>query len=95
MRTKAGVHQSKGYALAGESGVRVQAKARRQNPESGFCVERPRRLNRLMEGGVTFRQQYSQQILLNTSRTRTVLAIPVGIPMGFGEQSFGCEIPAH
>jgi len=91
----AGVHQSKGHAPAGESGVRVQAKARRQNPESSFCIEWPRGLNRFMEGGVTFRQQYSQQILLHTSWTRAVLAIPVGIPLGFGEQSLAGGVAAR
>jgi hypothetical protein len=95
MRIKAGVHQSKGYALTGESGIRVQAKARRQNSESGFCVKWPGRLNRFMESGVTLRKQCSQQILLHTSWTRAVLAIPVGIPLGFGEQSFGGGVAAH
>jgi hypothetical protein len=95
MGIKAGVDQCKGYALTGESGIRVQAKARRQNSESGFRVNWPGRLNRFMEGGVTLREQGSQQILLNTGRTRAVLAIPVGIPLGFGEQSITGGLAAH
>jgi hypothetical protein len=59
MRIKAGVHQSKGYALTGESGIRVQAKARRQNSESGFCIKWPCGLNRFVKGGITLREQYS------------------------------------
>jgi len=95
MRIEAGVHQSKGHAPAGESGVRVKSKACGQNSECGFRIEWPCRLNRFMEGRVSLRKQRPQQILLDACWTPTIVTIPERIPSGFGELSFADRIPAH
>jgi hypothetical protein len=54
MWIEAGVHQSDGYACAGETGIGVQAEAGRQNSEGGLCVQRPCRLDRFMQRRVAF-----------------------------------------
>ena len=95
MRIEASVHQSDGYAFAGESGIGVQAEAGRQHSEGGLCIQRPCRLNRFMQGRVAFGQQSLQEVLLNASWTRAVLAIPIGIPTGFGQQGLAHGIPTH
>ena len=56
MRIEASVHQSDGYAFARESGIGVQAETGRQNSEGGLCIQRPCRLDCLMEGRVAFGQ---------------------------------------
>ena len=56
MRIEASVHQSDGDAFAGESGIGVQAEAGRQNSEGGLCIQRPCRLDRLMQRRVAFGQ---------------------------------------
>src|SRR5713226_10697620 len=95
MRIEAGVHQSNGYAFARESGISVQADARRQNSEGGLCSQRPCRLNRFMQGRVSFGKQRSQEILLNASRTRVIVTIPEWVPVGFGQHDFALGIPTH
>jgi len=92
---EAGVHHCDGYAFAGESGIGVQAEAGRQHSEGGLCIQRPCRLNRFMQGRVSLGQQRSQEVLLNASWKGAVLAIPIGIPLGFGLQGFVRGIPAH
>jgi hypothetical protein len=56
MWIKASVHQSDGYSLAGESRVGVQAEAGGQNSEGGLCIQRPCRLDCLMQGRISFGQ---------------------------------------
>jgi len=53
MRIEASVHQSDGYAFAGESGISVQAEAGWQNSEGSFGIQRPCCLNRFMQGRVS------------------------------------------
>jgi len=84
MRIEARVHQGKGYAFARESGICMQAKTCRQNPEGGFCIQWPCCLNRFMQGRVSLGKQRSQEILLNTCWTPGILAIPEWVPVGFG-----------
>jgi len=95
MRIKANVHQSDGYAFAGESGIGVQAEAGWQNSEGGLCIQRPCRLDRLMQDRVAFGQQSLQDVLLNASWTRAVFAIPIGIQLSFGQQGLAHGIPTH
>jgi hypothetical protein len=95
MRIEASVHQSDGYTLAGESGIGVQAEAGRQRSEGRLCIQRPCCLNRFMEGRVAFGEQSLQQVLLNASWTRAIVSIPIGIPVGFGQQVSGGWILTH
>jgi hypothetical protein len=95
MRIETGIDQREGYALAGESGIAVQAQARRQNSESGLGIEWPHGLNRLVQRGVALGQKCSQQVFLNAGWTGIMLVLPEGIPLRLRQKVFAGEIPTH
>lgn len=95
MGIETGVHKRKGDALAREPRIGVKSKACRQNTEGRFCVQRPCRLNRLMESGVSLAKQRPQQILLNACWTPTIIASPEWVQSGLGKDVRGEQIPAR
>src|SRR5271166_2290839 len=84
MGIESGVHQRNGYALARESGIGVKSKACRKNTEGGLGVQRPGRLNRFMESGVSLAKQRPQQILLDACWTPTIGTSPKWVQSGLG-----------
>ena len=95
MGIESGIHQRKGYALTSESGIGVKSKACRQNTESRFCVQRPCRLNRLMESGVSLVKQCPKQILLDACWTPAIVTSPKWVQSGLGQEVRGEQIPAQ
>ena len=85
MRVKAGVEQSERDAAGREPRVGMETQRSWQGAESGFGIKRPGRLHLLVERSVAFFEQGLKQMLLDTGGASPVFALPVRIPVGFGE----------